>query len=189
MVTLLRQMQSCTDITLLTFLDSSNVDILQKAKTSFTNCNSCLLHSESDLPIVPSYNTPSSGLQTSGSSLVPQMTNFPTSSICSTATIVSPRPTKTTRTIVSTVVHVERHSTNSPRKSGDEDSSSPKMNSLSTLPIVVIAVSGIVTVGLGFSCYIWRRRNSARLLSFSVLKYIELFCIISKGHKKQFFFC
>ena len=116
------------------------------------------------------------------------MTNFPTSLICSTATIVSPRPTKTTRTIVSTVVHVERHSTNSPRKSGDEDSSSPKMNSLSTLPIVVIAVSGIVTVGLGFSCYIWRRRNSARLLSFSVLKYIELFCIISKGHKKHFFF-
>ena len=33
MVTLLRQMQSCTDITLLTFLDTSNVDILQKAKS------------------------------------------------------------------------------------------------------------------------------------------------------------
>ena len=125
----------------------SNVDILQKYKKSFTNCNFCLFHLEPDLHIVPSYNTPSLGLLIPVSSLGPQMTISPTSSISSTTTVVRP-------------------SSSSQRKSSDTDSSNSKTKRLSTLLIVVIAVGGGVTVGLAVSCYIWRRRNSERFLSF-----------------------
>ena len=127
---------------------------------------------EPDLHTVPNYNTPSSGPLTSITSLVPQMTILPTRSIKSTTMVVRPssamRATAATRTIVSTAVV-----TSSSRKSGDKDSSSSKTNRLSTLVIVVIAVSGGVTVVLAVSCYIWRRRNSGRFLSFfSVFEYL-----------------
>ena len=116
----------------------------------------CLLHLD----------TPSSV-----SSLVPQKTIFPTSSIRSATTVVKPssaiKPTATTttRTVVSTVV--TQNVTGSSRTFSVKDLGSSNTKRLSTLVIVVIAVSvTAVAVGLIASCYIWRRRNSERFLSF-----------------------
>ena len=121
---------------------------------------------EPDFHTVPNYKTPSSGPLTSITSLVSQMTILPTRSIKSTTMVV--RPSSAMRAIVSTAVV-----TSSSRKSGDKDSGSSKNNWLSTLVIVVIAVSGGVTVVLAVSCYIWRRRNNGRFLSFfSVFEYL-----------------
>ncbi|XP_078362112.1 uncharacterized protein LOC144646406 isoform X2 [Oculina patagonica] len=87
-----------------------------------------------------------------------------------------PPPTTTTITITTSSARESQNVPNLskvPNNSQRQDSSSTDTNGLSTLLIVVIAVSGGVTavvIALAVPCYVWRKRKNEREYSMNDLK-------------------
>ncbi|XP_078361491.1 uncharacterized protein LOC144645828 [Oculina patagonica] len=93
------------------------------------------------------------------------------------ADVPPPPPTTTTTITITTSSAREsqnvRNPSNVPNNSRRQDFSSTDTNGLSTLVIVVIAVSGGVTaviIGLAVSCYVWRKRRNERKYNMNDIK-------------------
>ncbi|KAL9980681.1 hypothetical protein ACROYT_G009299 [Oculina patagonica] len=124
----------------------------------------CRQNTNSDPALRIPYNTPSAGNETPFTSSVPQVTSFPTNSIDSTK--IATTPSSATKHMTRTAsIPVSRNASSQSKASGTLDPSSIDSNRLSTLMIVVIAVSGGVAamvIGLAVPCYIWRKRRNRR---------------------------
>ena len=108
------------------------------------------------------------------------MTTFPTSStssIDSTTILMSP----TRATTHPTVTGFQSFPKPSKAPVYRSDPSSTDTNRLSTLVIVVIAVSGVtaVIIALAVPCYIWRKRRNTRLL-FTIFQLQIIYTCIQK---------
>lgn len=128
-------------------------------------------------PRIPN-NTPSTGLKTPVTSLVPQVSTFPTNSIDSTTITIKPS-SATTQTTRPASTAALKNVSSSPGVSSATDPSSTNTKRLSTLVIVLIAVSsGVVAViiGVAVPCYIWRKRRKIRFPQTNLM-YCSIFCI------------
>lgn len=131
--------------------------------------------------------TPGPGLQiTSSSYSIPttprrpttEITMVPTAAAATKTTTSVPPPTALSTEITSATTTTRKHSSTkasqypskTPNNSEHQNPSKTDTNTLSTLVIVVIAVSGGVTaviIGLAVTCYIWRKQRNARFFIFS----------------------